>query len=115
MQGFTDTLIRIAACESLLQPGIVGLKDPADIGLFQWNEKPPDYWWSTQRRGFDAWQDRMAWASHGTYAPRYATEDRYDPYNSARVAAWVIMAYPRGWSVTWLCKGVYDPVTGRIR
>jgi hypothetical protein len=64
---FTDTMIRIAACESLLRPDIAGFKDPADVGLFQWNEKPPRYWWSTIRAAFNAWQRRKALASHGHY------------------------------------------------
>ena len=55
-----DALIRIAACESLLQPTMVGISDPNDVGLFQWNEKPPHYWWSSVRKAFDAWQDRKA-------------------------------------------------------
>ena len=54
-----DALIRIAACESLLQPTMVGISDPNDVGLFQWNEKPPHYWWSSVRKAFDAWQDRQ--------------------------------------------------------
>ena len=110
-----DTLIRIAACESLLQPTMVGIKDPNDVGLFQWNEKPPHYWWSSVRRAFDAWQDRKAARSDGAYTARHATADRRDPYNAARVAAWVVLAHPRSWSVAWLCKGVYDPAIGRIR
>jgi hypothetical protein len=112
---FTDTMIRIAACESLLQPRIVGMSDPTDVGLFQWNDKPPRYWWTTARAAFNAWQGRKASASHGAYAPRYATDDRYDPYNSARVAAWVIKVFPRAWNVTWHCKGVYDASVGRFR
>ena len=64
---------------------------------------------------FNVWQDRKANASHKTYAARYATDDRLDPYNSARVAAWAIAAFPRSWQATWLCKGVYDPATGRLR
>jgi len=112
---FTDTLVRIAACESHLLPKIVGMSDPADVGLFQWNDKPPRHWWSTVRALFNAGQDRKAKASHGAYAPRYATADRYDPYNSARVAAWVMLAFPRSWTVVWLCKGVYDPSIGRLR
>ena len=114
MTKYTDDMVRIAACESHLLPRTVGT-DPADIGLFQWNEKPPRFWWTTARTLFNAWQDRRATASHGKYAPRYASDDRYDPYNSARVAAWMIMAFPRSWRATWLCKGVYDPATGRLR
>ena len=52
---FIDTMVRIAACESLLQPTIVGIADPADVGLFQWNEKPPRSWWNTIRRAFNGW------------------------------------------------------------
>lgn len=111
----TDTLVRIAACESHLLPRMVGRSDPADVGLFQWNDKPPRHWWTTERALFNAWQDRKAKASHGTYTARYASNDRYDPYNSARVAAWVIMAFPHSWKVTWLCKGVYDPAVKRLR
>jgi hypothetical protein len=110
-----DALIRIAACESLLQPNMVGTKDPNDVGLFQWNEKPPHYWWSSVRRAFDAWQDRKAARSRGAYTARPATADRQDPYNAARVAAWVVLAHPRSWSVAWRCKGVYDPAIRRIR
>jgi hypothetical protein len=110
-----DALIRVAACESLLQPTMVGIKDPNDVGLFQWNDKPPRYWWSSARRAFDAWQDRKAARSRGVYVARHATADRKDPYNAARVAAWVVLVYPRSWSVAWLCKGVYDPAIGRIR
>jgi hypothetical protein len=110
-----DALIRIAACESHLQPTMVGIKDPNDVGLFQWNEKPPRYWWSSVRKAFDAWQDRKAARSGGAYTARHATADRKDPYNAARVAAWVVLAHPRTWSVAWLCKGVYDPAIGRIR
>ena len=109
-----DALIRIAACESLLQPTMVGISDPNDVGLFQWNEKPPHYWWSSVRNAFDAWQDRKA-RHGGTYTARHATADRKNPYNAARVAAWVVLAHPRTWSVAWLCKGVYDPAIGRIR
>ncbi len=111
---YTDDMVRIAACESRLLPYTVGT-DPADIGLFQWNEKPPRFWWTTARTLFNAWQDRRAAASHGKYAPRYASDDRYDPYNSARVAAWMIMAFPRSWRVTWVCKGVYDRARGQLR
>ena len=46
---YTDVLVRIAACESHLLPRTVGI-DPADVGLFQWNEKPPRHWWSTGAR-----------------------------------------------------------------
>jgi len=67
------------------------------------------------RAGFNAAQDRRARASQGHYRPRYATPDRLDPYNSARVAAWEVSAYPHAWPVTWLCKGVYDPRTRRLR
>ena len=112
---FTDTMVRIAACESLLQPHMVGIADPTDVGLFQWNEQPPHHWWSRIRRAFNAWQDARASASTTGYQPRYATTDRTDPYNAARVAAWVIATYPRSWQVTWHCKGVYDPNRGRIR
>jgi hypothetical protein len=112
---YTDALIRIAACESLLQPTIVGRRDAADVGLFQWNDKPPRYWWSTARNLFNAWQRAKAWASLGRYVPRYATYDRLDPYNAARVAAWEIVAFPHSWGATWLCKGFYDPAAGRIR
>jgi hypothetical protein len=112
---YTDALVRIAACESHLLPRIVGMSDRADVGLFQWNDKPPRHWWTTVRALFNAWQDRKAKASHGTYAPRYASNDRYDPYNSARVAAWTVIAFPRSWQVTWICKGVYDRSLGRLR
>ena len=50
VERFTDTVVRIAACESPLQPAMVGRTDPADIGLFQWNDKPPWRWWTTARR-----------------------------------------------------------------
>ena len=110
-----DALIRVAACESLLQPGMVGVKDPNDVGLFQWNEKPPHRWWSSVRKAFDAWQDRKAARSGGAYTARHATADRKDPYNAARVAAWVVLVHQRTWTVAWLCKGVYDPAIGRIR
>jgi hypothetical protein len=113
--GYTDTLIRIAACESHLLPDIVGFKDHADVGLFQWNEKPPYHWWSRIRRRFNAWQRRQVAVSDGRYRPRYASADRTDPYNSARVAAWMVSAYPRSWRITWKCKGVYNPTTGRLR
>ena len=115
IETLIDTMIRIAACESLLQPAIVGRADPADVGLFQWNEKPPRYWWSTARKAFNAWQDHKAQASHGTYTARYASPDRADPYNAARVAAWQIRTFPRSWQKTWLCKGRHDPKTGRLR
>ena len=115
VEEFTDTLIRIAACESVLQPAIVGVSDPADVGLFQWNDKAPYYWWSTARKAFNAWQDRRAATSRSGYRPRYATNDRFDPYNAARVAAWQIRAFPHSWPVTWRCKGIYDPTIGRLR
>jgi hypothetical protein len=115
VRRYTDALVRIAACESLLQPGIVGREDPADVGLFQWNEKAPTYWWSTARAGFDTWQEHKASATGGAYKPRYASDNRLDPYNSARVAAWEVMTYPHAWPVTWLCKGIYDPATHRLR
>ena len=113
--GHVDTMVRIAACESLLQPDMVGIADPTDVGLFQWNEKPPRYWWSTIRRLFNTWQDTKAAASGGSYATRHATPDRTDPYNAARVAAWVIATHPRSWPITWHCKGTYDTPRGRIR
>ena len=62
---YTDNLVRIAACESRLLPSTVGT-DPADIGLFQWNEKPPRTWWTTARTLFNAWQDRR-----GSRQPRH--------------------------------------------
>ena len=87
VEGLIDTMIRIAACESLLQPAIVGYTDPFDVGLFQWNDRPPWRWWTSARRAFNASQDQMARTSGGRYTPRYASNDRTDPYNSARVAA----------------------------
>jgi hypothetical protein len=108
-----DALVRVAACESLLQPAMIGQRDPTDAGLFQWNESAPRYWWSTTLSSFNAWQERQAALTGG--AARYASGDRLDPYNSARVAAWYVMAYPRNWGVAWHCKGVYDPAVGRIR
>ena len=115
VDAFTDAMIRVAACESLLQPDIVGRVDPADVGLFQWNDKPPWHWWTAARRAFNAWQDRKAQASHGAYTARYASSDRADPFNAARVAAWHIRTFPRSWQRTWLCKGRYDPKAGRLR
>ena len=115
IEALTDTMIRIAACESLLQPAIVGRADPADVGLFQWNDKPPWHWWTAARRGFNAWQDRKSQASGGRYRARYASNDRTDPYNAARVAAWHIRTSPRSWKKTWLCKGIYDHKVGRLR
>lgn len=115
VREFTDALVRIAACESLLQPTIIGRADPADVGLFQWNEKPPRYWWTTARNGFNDWQRRLAAISHGAYAPRFATDDRLDPYNSARVAAWEIRAFPHAWHMAWRCQGMYDPSLRRLR
>ena len=47
--------------------------------------------------------------------PGYASNDRIDPYNAARVAAWHIRTSPRSWKRTWLCKGVYDRKVGRLR
>ena len=66
---------------------------------------------------FNAWQDREGYArATASTQPRYASDDRYDPYNSARLAAWMIMALPPApWRSTWICKGVYDPAIGRIR
>jgi hypothetical protein len=110
-----DTLIRIAACESALQPTMVERADPADVGVFQWNDRSPSRWWTKARTAFNAWQDRKARSSGGAYAARYATNDRTDPYNSARVAAWTILMYPRNWPKAWHCKGVYDPKAGRLR
>jgi hypothetical protein len=110
-----DTMVRIAACESLLQPTMVGTADPTDVGLFQWNETPPRYWWSTIRRLFNTWQDTRAANSGGSYTARHASPDRTDPNNAARVAAWVIATHPRSWPITWHCKGVYDSRRGRIR
>ena len=108
-------MVRIAACESLLQPDMIGIADPTDVGLFQWNDQPPRYWWSTARHAFNAWQDRQAATSTTGSTPRYATDDRTDAYNAARVAAWVIMTHPRSWPVTWHCKGTWDPTHGRLR
>jgi hypothetical protein len=109
-----DPLIRISACESLLQPSMIGKHDREDVGLFQWNDRAPHHWWTTIRKGFDEWQDRKAARSHGTYAAHHSTPDRLDPYNAARVAAWVVLAQPRSWRMTWLCKGVYDPELRRF-
>jgi hypothetical protein len=115
VEHFIDTMIRIAACESLLQPAIVGYADPFDVGLFQWNDRPPWRWWTSARKAFNASQDRLARASGGRYTPRYASNVRTDPYNSARVAAWQIRTFPRSWAQTWHCKGRYDPKAGRLR
>ena len=115
IEALTDTMIRIAACESLLQPAIVGRADPADVGLFQWNDKAPWHWWTAARRAFNAWQDRKAHDSGGRYQARYASNDRTDPYNAARVAAWHVRTFPRSWQKTWLCKGIYDRKVGRLR
>ena len=115
VEGFIDVMIRIASCESLLQPTMIGRQDRADVGLFQWNDKPPWHWWTTARRAFNTWQDRKAQASGGRYAARYASNDRTDPYNAARVAAWHIRTFPRSWPKTWLCKGIYDRKVGRLR
>jgi len=109
-----DPLIRISACESLLQPSMIGKHDREDVGLFQWNDRPPHHWWTTIRKGFDEWQDRKAARSHGTYVAHHSTPDRLDPYNAARVAAWVVHAQPRSWRMTWLCKGVYAPELRRF-
>ena len=54
-------------------------------------------------------------APRGAFTARHATVERKDPYNAARVVAWVVLAHPCTWSVAWLCKGVYDPAIGRIR
>ena len=110
-----DAMVRIAACESLLQPDTVGIADPTDVGLFQWNEKPPRYWWGTIRRLFNTWQDTKAAAAGDHYVARHASPDRTDPYNAARVAAWVIATHPRSWPVVWHCRGTYDHHRGRIR
>lgn len=83
-----DVWIRVSACESLLQPAIIGRQDPADVGPFQWNDKPPWHWWTAGRKGFNAWQDGKAGASGGRYPARYASSDRTDPCNAAGVAAW---------------------------
>ena len=96
-------------------PGLDGQPTADDVGLFQWNEKPPRYWWSTIRRLFNGWQDTKATKSDGYYTARYATADRTDPHNAARVAAWVIATHPRVWPITWHCKGIYDGRRGRIR
>ena len=115
VEQFIDAMIRIAACESLLQPAIVGYTDPFDVGLFQWNDRPPWRWWTSARRAFNTAQDQMAHRSDGRYSPRYASNDRADPYNAARVAAWQIRTFPRSWAQTWHCTGRYDPTAGRLR